>query len=131
MSPFIRYSLSSFFSDDDTLPNIMRIKTRAAALILSLVGAAVNSFVAARVLSFWRVLKWETESEWEGSPDSWRVDSLKLVWLLVSAYFTTASIICVIGAVGVIKVRAIPACRFAARAPDYAIAHPLVCPPVS
>ena len=131
MSPFIRYSLSSFFSDDDTLPNIMRIKTRAAALILSLVGAAVNSFVAARVLSFWRVLKWETESEWEGSPDSWRVDSLKLVWLLVSAYFTTASIICVIGAVGVIKVRAIPACRFATRPPHYAIAHPLVCPPVS
>ncbi|KAL5530085.1 hypothetical protein ACEPAF_6342 [Sanghuangporus sanghuang] len=81
----------------------MRIKTRAAALILSLVGAAVNSFVAARVLSFWRVLKWESESEWEGSPDSWRVDSLKLVWLLVTAYFTTASVVCVIGAIGVIK----------------------------
>lgn len=88
---------------------MLRLKLRAAALALSVVGAVVNSAVAFRVLSFWRVLKWESESEWEGSADGWRVDSLKLVWLLVVAYFTTASVVCVVGAIGVIKVRGAPA----------------------
>ncbi|KAH8118666.1 hypothetical protein DFH11DRAFT_1540794 [Phellopilus nigrolimitatus] len=81
----------------------MRIKYRGAALVLSVVGALVNCAVAVQVLSLWRVLKWETESEWEGSADGWRVDSIKLVWMLLSAYFTTASVVCVVGAAGVIK----------------------------
>ncbi|KAI5119600.1 hypothetical protein M0805_005770 [Coniferiporia weirii] len=81
----------------------MHMKNRAATLGLSLVGAAVNFIAAIYVLSFWRVLKWESESEWEGSADGWRVDSIKLVWMLLSAYFTTASVVCVIGAAGVIR----------------------------
>ena len=79
-------------------------KNRAASLVLSLVSAAVNSVAASYVLSLWRVLKWESESEWEGSAVVWRVDSIKLVWLLLAAYFSTATIVCLIGAIGVIKV---------------------------
>ena len=37
--------------------------------------------------------------------EGWQVNSIKLVWGLLSAYFTTASVVCVVGAVGVIKVR--------------------------
>ena len=83
----------------------MRLKHRSASLALSLVSACVNGIVAAHVLSLWRVLKWESESEWEGSAEGWRGDSIKLVWLLLAAYFTTATVICLIGAFGVIKVR--------------------------
>ncbi|THH11916.1 hypothetical protein EW145_g340 [Phellinidium pouzarii] len=81
----------------------MRMKHRAATLGLSIVGSVVNFSVAIHVLSFWRVLKWESESEWEGTTDGWRVDSIKLIWMLLCAYFTTASVVCGIGAVGVIK----------------------------
>lgn len=80
------------------------LKHRAASLALSIVSALTNLVVAAHVLSLWRVLRWESESEWEGSADGWRVDSIKLVWLLLAAYFSTATVICLIGAFGVIKV---------------------------
>ena len=66
----------------------------------SLVGALVNLSVALHILSFWRILKWESESEWEGSAYGLRIDSFKLVWLLVLAYFSTAGIVSVVGAVG-------------------------------
>ena len=61
----------------------MHNKSRAAALGFSLVGALVNLSVALHILSFWRILKWESESEWEGSAYGLRIDSFKLVWLLV------------------------------------------------
>ena len=83
----------------------MRTKFRAAALALSLFGAFVNSGIALRLFSFWPVLKWESDSEWEGSAGGSRVDSIKLIWMLLLAYFTTASVVCIIGAVGTIKVR--------------------------
>lgn len=81
----------------------MHTKHRPASLALSLVGAVVNFFVAIHVLSLWRVLKWESESEWEGSAESWRVHTVKLVWLLLAAYFSTATVVSLIGAFGVIK----------------------------
>lgn len=82
-------------------------KHRVGALVLSVLGAVVNSALAIQLVSFWRVLKWESESEWEGTAGGWQVNSVKLVWGLLSAYFTTASVVCVVGAVGVIKVRGV------------------------
>lgn len=117
----VRYGLTPFFFASLPPPPILHrtrafpfhspvlikmhyLKHRAASLALSIVSALTNLVVAAHVLSLWRVLRWESESEWEGSADGWRVDSIKLVWLLLAAYFSTATVICLIGAFGVIKV---------------------------
>jgi len=104
--------LTSSLSFSPTTPSIMLAhallrwrssKHRVGALVLSILGAVVNSALAIQLLSYWRVLKWESESEWEGTAGGWQVNGIKLVWGLLSAYFTTASIVCVVGAAGVIK----------------------------
>jgi hypothetical protein len=79
--------------------------TRSASLGVSLVGALVNFAFAVQLLSAWRSLRWEPESEWEGSENSWRGDGVKLVWGLLSAYFAAAATVCFIGFVGIVKVR--------------------------
>jgi hypothetical protein len=79
-------------------------KYRAAALTLASLGALTNFVVTSYLLSFWRVLKWESDSEWESSAQDWRIDSIKVVWALCSAYFVTATVACVVGVVGVVKV---------------------------
>ena len=86
----------------------MHSKSRACALGFSFVGALVNLVLALHVLSFWRVLKWESESEWEGSAYGLRINSFKLVWLLVFAYFSTAGAVSVIGAIGIVRVSPYP-----------------------
>ena len=80
-------------------------KLRAAALGLAAFGAVTNLAVATHLLSFSRVLKWESDSEWESSAQEWRIDSIKLVWALMAAYFVTATVACLVGVVGVVKVR--------------------------
>ena len=67
-------------------------------------GLLLNLTIALHLLSFWRVLKWESDSEWESSAQEWRIDSIKLVWALCSAYFVTAACACAVGVVGVVKV---------------------------
>jgi len=76
---------------------------RTASLCISLLGALINFAFAVQLLSAWRSLRWEPESEWEGSENSWRGDGVKLVWGLLSAYFATAATVCFIGCVGIIK----------------------------
>jgi hypothetical protein len=78
---------------------------RTASLCISLVGALVNFAFAVQLLSAWRSLRWEPESEWEGSENSWRGDGVKLVWGLLSTYFAVAATVCLIGFVGIVKVR--------------------------
>lgn len=78
---------------------------RSVSLAAALTSALFNSIVAVRLLASWRVLGWESESEWEASSDVWRVDSLKLIWGLVSAYFASAALASLAGAVGLAKVR--------------------------
>jgi hypothetical protein len=76
---------------------------RTASLIISLLGAIFNFTFAVQVLALWRNIKWEPESEWEGAADSWRVDGVKLVWGLLSAYFAAAATACLVGFYGIIK----------------------------
>jgi len=78
---------------------------RTASLVISLLGAIFNFTFAVQVLAAWRSLKWEPESEWEGAADSWRVDGVKLVWGLLSAYFVAAASACLVGLVGILKNR--------------------------
>lgn len=78
---------------------------RSVSLAISLLGALVNFAFAVQLLSAWRSLRWEPESEWEGSENSWRGDGVKLVWGLLSGYFAVAATICVVGFVGIVKVR--------------------------
>ena len=81
---------------------------RTASLCISLLGALVNFAFAVQLLLAWRSLRWEPESEWEGSENSWRGDGVKLVWGLLSAYFAAAATVCLIGCIGIVKVRLLP-----------------------
>ncbi|GLB34098.1 hypothetical protein LshimejAT787_0109820 [Lyophyllum shimeji] len=77
--------------------------SRSASLAVTLFGAVSNFAIAVQVLAAWRSLKWEPESEWEASGDSWQVDGVKVIWGLLSAYFASAASVCVVGFVGIIK----------------------------
>ncbi|CAL1701002.1 unnamed protein product [Somion occarium] len=76
---------------------------RMIVLGSSFIGAFVNTALAIRLLALWRSLRWESESEWEGSADAWRVDPVKLVWGLLSAYFALAAAASAVGFFGIAR----------------------------
>ena len=61
----------------------------------------LNIALAVRVLASWRSLKWDLDSE----SDALRVDAVKLVWGLLVLYFASAATACIIGFVGIARVR--------------------------
>ncbi|TBU49351.1 hypothetical protein BD309DRAFT_851654 [Dichomitus squalens] len=77
--------------------------SRSLSLAGSLLGAVCNLAFALRLLTLSRSLGWESESEWEGSVDVWAVDSVRLVWGLLFAYFAAAAASCSIGFIGIAK----------------------------
>jgi hypothetical protein len=77
---------------------------RSASLVITLFGAVSNFALTIQVLTLWRSLKWEAESEWEASGDNWKVDGVKIIWGLLSAYFACASAVCAVGLAGIVKV---------------------------
>lgn len=86
-----------------SLPILMS-RNSTATLALALCGTFINLIAAIHLLSLWKSLRWETESEWEGS-EKYRLDGVRIVWCLLSAYFSVASMACMIGLIGVVKVR--------------------------
>jgi len=76
---------------------------RSVSVAASLAGALFNFIFAVRLLALWRSLGWESETEWEGSGDVWRVDSVKIIWGLLSTYFAAAALACFVGFVGLTK----------------------------
>lgn len=81
------------------------MRCRYLSLSASLCGAVFNFLILAQLLTLWRSLRWETESEWEGSANAWRVDPVKLVWVLLSVYFAAAAAASTAGFVGIARVR--------------------------
>jgi hypothetical protein len=77
---------------------------RTVVLAASLIGALVNFILAIQVFALWRSLKWDSESEWEGSLDPWTVNSLSLLGGISAAYFLTAAVASTIGFTGIVKV---------------------------
>jgi hypothetical protein len=75
---------------------------RSTSLAITLFGAVVNVALTIQVISVCRSLKWESDSEWEGSQ---RVDGVKLVSGLLCLYFSAASLVSLVGFAGVAKVR--------------------------
>ena len=73
-------------------------------LVTSFIGAILNSVLAIQLLTLWRTLKKDSESEWEGSLDPWTVNTLSLLGGLSAAYFVTAAVACTIGFAGIVKV---------------------------
>ena len=73
-------------------------------LVTSLIGAILNSVLAIQLLTLWRTLKKDSESEWEGSLDPWTVKTLSLLGGLSAAYFVTAAVACTSGFAGIVKV---------------------------
>jgi len=76
---------------------------RTVVLVASLIGVLVNFLLAIQVFALWRSLKWDSESEWEGSLDPWTVNSLSLLGGISAAYFLTAAVASTIGFAGIVK----------------------------
>lgn len=72
-------------------------------LVAALTGALVNFILAIQVFTLWRSLKWDSESEWEGSLDPSTVNSLSLLGGISAAYFVTAAVASTIGFTGIVK----------------------------
>ena len=93
-------------------PAMVRVRSythpRTASLAITLSGAAVHAALAIQVVALWRSPKWEPESEWESAHDEWRVDSIKVLWALLSAYFASSAVVSALGFYGIAKVRCHP-----------------------
>jgi len=79
------------------------MRSRTLSLAVSFISAIINFILAVRLLALWRSLRWDSESEWEGSADVWRVDPVKLVWGLLSVYFAGAAAASAVGFVGIAR----------------------------
>ncbi|KAJ3488704.1 hypothetical protein NLI96_g2642 [Meripilus lineatus] len=77
--------------------------SRSISLVVAFIGAVFNFVIAVRLLALWGSLRWEQESEWEGSPDSWRIDPVKLIWGLLSVYFAAAATASTVGFIGIAR----------------------------
>lgn len=77
---------------------------RSASLAIASFGTIANIAFATQVLTAWHSFKWEPESEWEASVGKWRIDGLKIIWVLLSTYFVSAAMVCSTGFVGIVKV---------------------------
>src|ERR1700722_51802 len=78
---------------------------RATSLAISLLGAIFNVAVAAHLLTFWKTLKREPDSEWESSVNVWKIDGIKLAWALLFTYFVAGPTASLIVFLGIVKVR--------------------------
>jgi hypothetical protein len=83
---------------------IMPRWNRTVVLVTSFIGALFNTLLAIQLFALWRSLRWDSESEWEGSLDPWTVKSLSILGGLLAAYFVTAAIASSIGFAGIFKV---------------------------
>jgi hypothetical protein len=77
-------------------------------LVTSSIGALLNSVLAVQLFTLWRSLKWDSESEWEGSLDPWTANTLSLLGGLSAAYFVTAAVASAVGFAGIVKVSSLP-----------------------
>jgi hypothetical protein len=74
---------------------------RSTSLAITLLGVIANSTFSIHLITTWRSFKWDHESEYDGSR---RVDGLKLFSALLAAYFAAASLVSLIGFIGILKV---------------------------
>jgi hypothetical protein len=86
------------------LQTTMFNSSRSTSLAITLFGAITNCALAINVLTAWRSLKWEPDSEWEASGGSWQVDGIKVLWVLLSTYFASSAAVCVVGLLGIVQV---------------------------
>ncbi|KAG6896624.1 hypothetical protein C0992_007030 [Termitomyces sp. T32_za158] len=76
---------------------------RSASIAVTAFGAVVNLALAVQVFTASSTIKWEPESEWEASSESWQLDVVKVVWGLCCAHFTLAAAVCFVGFIGILK----------------------------
>jgi len=76
---------------------------RSAALAITTFGAIINLFLAIHVLALRTSAKWDSESEWEGSADQWRLNGVKIVGGLLSVYFAAWAAVSFVGFMGIVN----------------------------
>ena len=94
------------------LPNIphsssMHSYTRSASIAVTVFGALLNLALAVHVITASWTTKWEPESEWEASSDTWRVDIVMIIWVICCAHLTLAATVSFVGFIGILKVSAL------------------------
>lgn len=82
-----------------------RNNRRTASLVIALLGTLFNFAIVVQVVSTWRSMKWELDTEWEGVVDIWKIDGLKIVLGMLAAYFSAAATASFFGLLGTVKVR--------------------------
>lgn len=78
---------------------------RSASFVCTLLAVVINSVFAIQVLAASRSIKWEPEFEWDSTNDTYKVDSVKVVWGILLSYFVSAAAVGAVGLAGVVKVR--------------------------
>ncbi|KAG6884829.1 hypothetical protein C0993_008002, partial [Termitomyces sp. T159_Od127] len=76
---------------------------RSASIAVTAFGAVVNLALAVQVITASSSIKWEPESEWEASSESWQIDVVKVIWGLCCVHFTLAAAACLVGFIGILK----------------------------
>ncbi|KAG6861579.1 hypothetical protein C0995_014875 [Termitomyces sp. Mi166 len=76
---------------------------RSASIVVTAFGAVFNLALAVQVITASWTIKWEPESEWEASSDSWQVDGVKVILGLCCAHFALAAAVCLVGFIGILK----------------------------
>ncbi|KAK7033534.1 hypothetical protein VNI00_012758 [Paramarasmius palmivorus] len=83
--------------------------TPSASVAITLLGSLANLACTLQLLAAWNLLKEpeSSESEWESSWLSrkwpWHPDGIQLIWGLLLAYCSTATVVCTVGFLGVVK----------------------------
>lgn len=68
-------------------------------------GLIFNSCAAVHIFALSRSLKYEPELGWSSGNDAFKMDSIKVAWMLFLGYFVSAATVDLVGFVGVVKVR--------------------------
>jgi len=82
-----------------------RVYNSTASTLITIFGAITNAAITLQVFAAWHTFKWEPESEWESSGDKWQLNGLKLIWALLLVYFSSATSVCTVGLLGIVKAK--------------------------
>ncbi|KAG5730613.1 hypothetical protein E4T56_gene3945 [Termitomyces sp. T112] len=76
---------------------------RSASIAVTAFGALLNLALAVQVITASWTIKWEPESEWEASSDTWQFDVVKVIWGICCVHLTLAATVSFVGFIGILK----------------------------
>ncbi|KIY73875.1 hypothetical protein CYLTODRAFT_341362 [Cylindrobasidium torrendii FP15055 ss-10] len=80
-------------------------RTRMSSACVTFAGLIFNACAAVHIFALSRSLKYEPELGWSSGNDTFKVDSIKVAWILFLSYFVSAAAVDLVGFVGVVKTK--------------------------